>query len=313
MGYQLILLLYVVFGMGKESSKALAGESFYPVQHVTELLMGAERTSVLAKAIYETVGEGDLVVDLGAGSGILSIFAAMAGARKVFAVEINPNSVMVAREMIKRNNLDHKIRLVEGNAFDFLLDEKADVVISETISSICFFEQLIPLMKYAVKNLLKRNGKTIPENVKIMCAPIENEKLFLSSGKNSLPRGVLLPENQFLRTVLGQWQHVERGKILAEPKIIKEIDLKKFREKKVKGTANFKMERGGKLQSFFAFSVIRFSEGTELNPFIKKVHWQPRFFFLENEQLVEKGGEVSFSLEFEPCNPFSLHFSAERI
>ena len=297
---------------GEWLPKSLVGESFYPVHDVTGLMMGPDRTSVLARAISETVQKGDLVVDLGAGTGILSVLAAMAGAEKVVAVEINPNSLALAREIIKKNRLEGKIQLVGGNAFEFKMKERADVAISETISSTCFLEQVIPLMQHARKHLLKKGGKTIPEKITIMCAPIENEKLFSSASKTGLASGVLLPDLQFLSSGLARWRHVEEGKILAEPKAIKEIDFGEFRERKVKGTADFVMERKGKLHSFFAFLVIRFSGGTELNSLECKGHWQPRFFFLEKEQQVEEGDRVSFSLEFEPCNALSLRFSAEK-
>ena len=53
-------------------------------------LRDVERTETLLRAIARTVRPGDTVVEAGAGSGILSLAAARAGAARVFAIEIDP-------------------------------------------------------------------------------------------------------------------------------------------------------------------------------------------------------------------------------
>jgi predicted RNA methylase len=72
------------------------------------------RTEFYHQAISERVKPGDVVLDFGAGSGILSIFAAKAGARKVYAVE-RTSIAEIAREIIQHNGLTTRIELVCGD------------------------------------------------------------------------------------------------------------------------------------------------------------------------------------------------------
>lgn len=63
------------------------------------------------------------VLDVGTGSGILAIWSAQAGAKKVYAVEATKMSEH-ARTLIKANNLDHVVEVIEGSIEDVSLPEK---------------------------------------------------------------------------------------------------------------------------------------------------------------------------------------------
>lgn len=75
-----------------------------------------------------------IVLDIGCGTGILSIFAARAGAKKVIGIECSDIAYQ-ARTIIKNNNLDNIITIVKGKVeeIDNLPDniKKVDIIISE--------------------------------------------------------------------------------------------------------------------------------------------------------------------------------------
>ncbi len=71
----------------------------------------------------------DRVLDLGTGTGILAVAAALLGAKRVLAVDLNPLCVRTANENVRLNDLNGIIRVVEGTAEDFV-DETADIVIA---------------------------------------------------------------------------------------------------------------------------------------------------------------------------------------
>nr|MDO8099904.1 50S ribosomal protein L11 methyltransferase [Candidatus Njordarchaeota archaeon] len=61
--------------------------------------------------------EASHVLDMGTGTGILAIKAALLGARRVLAVDINPNASRCALKNIRLNNLGDQISVLTGDLF----------------------------------------------------------------------------------------------------------------------------------------------------------------------------------------------------
>lgn len=80
-----------------------------------EMLKDEVRTLTYRNSMYHNkhLFNGKVVMDIGCGTGILSMFAAKAGAKKVLAVECS-NIVEYARKIIETNKLDHIITIVKG-------------------------------------------------------------------------------------------------------------------------------------------------------------------------------------------------------
>lgn len=118
---------------------------------VFNCLIDNERSLAFKSAIFNTVKEGDVVVDMGSGSGILAMFAAQAGASRVYAVEYDKKSLLTLKKIIIENNLDQKIIVLEGDVTKISLPEKIDVVVGEMIATGLVEE----LQVQAMNNILK--------------------------------------------------------------------------------------------------------------------------------------------------------------
>ena len=128
-------------------------------------LKDMERTLAFRRAIHQVVRPGDVVVDAGAGSGILAFFAAEAGAAKVYAVEISADLVSGLRLSVSLNELEDRIVIVPGDATEVDLPRNVDVVIGELMET-----GLIEETQVAVMNSLRARGvigcrtRLIPDN-----------------------------------------------------------------------------------------------------------------------------------------------------
>ncbi len=114
-------------------------------------LIDEERTESFKKAIKNTVKVGDIVVDIGSGSGVLAMLAADCGAKKVYAVELDKRNIRTLSSTFKINNLDKKIIVLEGDVRNIKLPEKIDVIIGEMIATGLIEELQIPAMNNIIK------------------------------------------------------------------------------------------------------------------------------------------------------------------
>ena len=109
-------------------------------------LIDRQRTVAFQNAIKNTIRQGDVVVDCGAGTGILSMIACQCGAKKVYAIESDNRAINNLRETFKINGYKKKITLIEGDVRSVVLREKVDVIIAEMVATGLIEELQIPAM-----------------------------------------------------------------------------------------------------------------------------------------------------------------------
>lgn len=112
-------------------------------------LYDRRRTLAFRRAILDAVQPGDVVVELGAGSGVLSMFAADAGARRVYAVELDQANLSTLTGTIAANGYGDRITVLAGDATTIDLPEEVDVIICEMIATALLEELQIPAMDNA--------------------------------------------------------------------------------------------------------------------------------------------------------------------
>lgn len=123
-------------------------------------------------AIVRLVRAGDVVVDVGAGAGLRSIFCARAGARRVYAIERTP-LVRLARELAAANDAAHLIEFVEAEPREVTLPEPADVLVSEWMGLMALHDNRLPELLDTRDRLLRPGGRMLPERVEVYVAPVE--------------------------------------------------------------------------------------------------------------------------------------------
>lgn len=132
---------------------------------------------------------GKTVLDVGAGTGILSIFCAQAGASKVYAIEAS-NIAKLAREIVKDNGLDDIIKVHQTKIEDFQLNaaytddnggsdqRQIDIIVSEWMGFYLVHEAMLDSVLFARDKFLKPTGTMFPQNATICVAPCAVPNLF---------------------------------------------------------------------------------------------------------------------------------------
>lgn len=133
------------------------------------MLSDQARVHEFLRAVVAAVNPGDIVVDIGSGTGLLAFFAARAGAERVYAIESGP-VIDLAREVAARNGLGDRVVFLPGASTEVELPEPADVVVSETIGNAAFDEGIVAWLDDARRRFLKPSGRVVPEQVRLMAS-----------------------------------------------------------------------------------------------------------------------------------------------
>ncbi|HEX2224475.1 MAG TPA: 50S ribosomal protein L11 methyltransferase [Thermoanaerobaculia bacterium] len=153
---------------------ALASGGFASLLTHQRLVADTVRVQAYRTAILRH-GAGKSVVEVGCGSGILSIFAAQAGAARVVAIEESEIAAL-AEEMFAANGCDGVVELRRANSRDVDLDEPADLIIHEILGSDPFVEALLPAIADARRRLLRPGGRLLPYRIEVCCLGVELEE-----------------------------------------------------------------------------------------------------------------------------------------
>ena len=138
------------------------------------------RLKAYTDAIASVVSEGDVVLDVGSGTCILSMLAARSGASKVYAVE-NSRVASYAKKVVEKNGFTDVIEVINDNIFSVDLPNiSADVVLSEFFGTFGIGENVIRIMKHVHDNYMKEDGIMMPGNMDIWVAPIQCCLLYTS-------------------------------------------------------------------------------------------------------------------------------------
>jgi predicted RNA methylase len=145
--------------------------SYASVSGQQSMAYDLRRNQAYYQALAKVITPDSVVLDLGAGLGVLGILAAKLGAKRVYLVE--PEDVItVTNKIVQANGLSERVHCLQGKIEDIDLPEQVDVIISVFTGNFLLGEDLLPSLFYARDKYLKPDGILIPEAGVMQAAPI---------------------------------------------------------------------------------------------------------------------------------------------
>jgi len=238
--------------------------------HQKEMLEDQKRMQSYYDAVFgnQKLFEGKTVLDVGTGSGILAIWAAQAGARKVYAVEAT-YMARHAKRLAESNGVGDVVEVMQGYVEKIELPEKVDIIISEWMGYWLLRESMLDSVLVARDRFLKPGGSLYPSHARMFLAPMrtaapaKKHDDFLDSmdgwqeftQQTADTYGVDLScltddyereqKGYFLQTA--QWAEVNPAQLLGPGVIVKQLDLNKCSLDDIQGVdSKFRLRlRGG--------------------------------------------------------------------
>lgn len=148
-----------------------------PLWHIP-MMNDDKRNNAYLTAIKSAIKNNEYVLEIGTGSGLLSMMAIDAGAKKVITCEVSEPIAEAAKKIIKKNGYSNRIEVINKKSTELNinadLEKKPDLIISEILSSEFVGEGVQRSLSDANQRLIKENGRMIPEAGEIKVALLES-------------------------------------------------------------------------------------------------------------------------------------------
>jgi hypothetical protein len=302
----------------RQSAPRLADdESGYDAARIhVRMLNDRARTAGFLRGIREVVRAGDVVVDVGTGTGVLAVAAARAGARHVYAIEASAIG-KAAQAVFEANGLAERITLIPGWSTQVTLPERGDVLVTEMIGNEPLEERALEITTDAVKRLLKADARLVPSRLQVFGLPV------------TIPRAELRKHAFSVETVR-DWQswygidfsplaNVARGPrqrfwvdpyatrdwdTLAGPVLLADVDFKTTRGLAIDNTTTFTAGTSGLLDGLLVYFELELGPTTRLSTHPAQVqadnHWRSPVWVLANAWCLRSGDRFQVTYTHRP-------------
>ncbi|AQZ16067.1 HMT1 (YBR034C) [Zygosaccharomyces parabailii] len=281
-----------------------------------EMLQDSVRTLSYRNAIAQNKDffKDKIVLDVGCGTGILSMFAAKHGAKHVIGVDMS-SIIEMAKKLVEKNGFSDKITLLRGKLEDVQLPfPKVDIIVSEWMGYFLLYESMLDTVLYARDHYLVKGGLIFPDKCSLHIAGLEDAQYKDDKvnywhdvyGFDFSPFIPLVMREPIVDTVESQVVNTTRCKLI-------EFDLNTVQLSDLSFTAKFQLQ--AKRQDWINgvitwFDVefpapkgqrpIQFSTGAHA-PY---THWKQSVFYTADDLECEAGdileGEIT-------CSPNKFH------
>ncbi|KAH9762827.1 protein arginine N-methyltransferase 1.1 [Citrus sinensis] len=248
-----------------------------------EMLKDVVRTKSYQNVIYQNkfLFKDKVVLDVGAGTGILSLFCAKAGAAHVYAVECSQMANM-AKQIVEANGFSNVITVLKGKIEEIELPvTKVDIIISEWMGYFLLFENMLNTVLYARDKWLVDDGIVLPDKASLYLTAIEDaeykdDKIEFWNNVYGFDMSCIKKQAMMEPLV----DTVDQNQIVTNCQLLKTMDISKMGPGDASFTAPFKL--------------------VAQRPKSRATHWKQTVLYLEDVLTICEGEAISGSLTVAP-------------
>lgn len=303
----------------EQSGTALRAEPFQTFDQFdyhARMLSDARRVTAYADAIAAMVAPNSVVLEIGAGTGILSVLAAKRGAR-VLSIE-RENVIEMARQMVAEADIGDRVTLFAGKSGAVELPERADLLVCELVGNRILNEGLLESVLDARRRLLRAGASVVPRALRVVAYPIEygfreryGERLQGAGARVGIS---LQPMLRWLDEYLSKHQVVdelgagESVNVLGPATRALEVDLLDVETAGFESAAALHIHEAGRLDAVLLAFELELCAGVELDNRIESAptHWKNPLYVLPAARNVRPGDRFDVRLRYESQSGFSV-------
>lgn len=269
------------------------------------MLADKTRVNTYRKAIFRYIKPGDIVVDVGTGTGILSFFAAQKGAKKIYAID-HAGIISTAKRVAEFNQLDN-IEFIKAHSTKFHIDSPADVIVHEQMGNFLFDEHMVENICDLRDRLLKKRGRIIPGEFELFLEPVK------AADKHHIPmlREMKIHGVDFscvkekgtekLYSFLWRSDPAAIDFFLCNPKPIYSLNLQTIHPVNLPKVFDYSgiVKRTGRLDGFLLYFKTIFDNNLMMNtgPFVKRATNWKYYLLRVPSRIYKKGETIQFHLD----------------
>jgi protein arginine N-methyltransferase 1 len=275
------------------------GRTEYSLAGYGSMIADTVRMNAYRAALAASIEPGDVVLDIGAGTGIMALLACQLGAGKVYALETS-DAIAVGMALARANGYDRRIEFIQRPSFDLSLKRKADVMVSDLRGVLPLHGRHIASVADARTRLLRRGGTQIPQLDRVHGQLVTDAELHAKELRVWREGAFGLDLSAALRWAAHAWRKAELRPeaMIGQPRELFALDYRSIESGDAGGEARWRLERATTAHGLGAWFDTSLCDGVGFSnapgqP--QAIYGQAFFPFAEPLQL-ERGDEARVAL-----------------
>mmetsp|Transcript_8214 Transcript_8214/g.15913 ORF Transcript_8214/g.15913 Transcript_8214/m.15913 type:complete len:430 (-) Transcript_8214:102-1391(-) len=310
-------------GVDESTSKDYYFDSYAHHAIHEEMLKDEVRTRTYEMAIKQNshLFKDKIVLDVGCGTGILSMFSIQAGAKHCYAVDCSA-IVEQARKIVKLNGFEDKITLIRGKVEEIELPvPKVDIIVSEWMGYFLLYESMLDTVLFARDKWLVNDGIVFPDKAVMYVTAMEDAHVKRERidfwedvyGFDMTPIKEIAVREPVVDVV-------DAKALVTDAVPILRLDILTCTKEDLDFTSKFRLEcqRNDYIHALVAYFECAFTQvhkpiGFSTAPFARYTHWKQTIFYLTETLTICTGetieGEITTKKNRKNCRDLDIRLA----